>query len=217
MRCRKAGEQYMKTGIGMIAVLAAAVCAANLMQTAQDLRTVEQSVIRLHIRANSDSTADQTVKLAVRDALLEHAADWMPQEGDPEARCRALQGHLPEMQETARAALNAAGCGDAVSVSFGETAFPAREYGAVTLPAGTYRAVRVEIGSGEGQNWWCVMYPAMCVPAAAENAAEETLSGGALEIVTQPEKYEVRLKCVEVWRAVVRRIRTASAEMGGGI
>ena len=98
-----------------------------------------------------------------------------------------------------------------MTVSLEQTAFPARTYGDVTLPEGDYQALRVEIGAAAGQNWWCVMYPAMCIPAAAV-PAEEMLDAEAYELAANPEKYEVRLKCVELYRAVSKWVTQKMTE-----
>lgn len=196
----------MKKAIVMLLLLALSAAAVNIRQTGMALRAIEHSVIRLHILANSDSTADQTQKLLVRDALLSHASAWIPADADVASGCAALRAQLPEIQRTAEQTLRAAGCNDAVTVSLEESPFPARQYGALTLPEGQYQALRVEIGAAEGQNWWCVMYPALCIPAAAVSA-EEALAADAYDLAAHPEEYEVQLKCVELCRAVTKWVR----------
>jgi len=195
----------MKKAIRLFAILFCAVTAANLLHTEAMLEQVERSVIRLHILADSDSTADQTHKLLVRDALLQSAGDWIPDGATWAEGCAALREKLPEIQKKAEETLRAAGCDAPVQVSFGEAAFPDRSYGDFTLPAGNYQALRVEIGSGSGQNWWCVMYPALCLPAAGSRPVSLP-EDGAGELTAHPEKYEVRLKCVDVLRAVFRKL-----------
>lgn len=188
-------------------ILAMACAAVSLRDTAKAVDSVTHSVIRLHVLANSDSLEDQTRKLQVRDALLRHAGDWIPENAGWEQSCTAIQEHLPELEQIARQTLAENGCFDSVRVSFGETEFPERTYGDITLPAGEYQALRVEIGTAEGQNWWCVMYPAMCVPAASAPAPADILPGDAVSLVSEPERYEVRLKCVDAVRAAVRWVR----------
>ncbi|MBR4200539.1 MAG: stage II sporulation protein R [Oscillospiraceae bacterium] len=201
----------MKKAIQLFFILLLAFAAVNIGKTGLALRSLEHSVIRLHILANSDATADQTRKLLVRDALLTQAASWIPENADFETGCAALQSHLPEIQQTAEQTLRAAGCGDAVQVSLEQTAFPARTYGDFTLPEGEYQALRVEIGAAAGQNWWCVMYPAMCIPAAAV-PADDVLGDAACDLAENPEEYEVRLKCVELYRAVSKWVTQKIAE-----
>lgn len=201
----------MKKAIQMLIILLLAGAAVNIGQTGSALSEIEHSVIRLHILASSDSTADQTQKLLVRDALLEHASAWIPADADFSAGCEALRTRLPDIQRTAEQTLRAAGCEDTVTVSLTESAFPARQYGDVTLPEGQYQALRVEIGAAEGQNWWCVMYPALCIPAASVSA-EDVLDADAYALVSNPEEYEVRLKCVELCRAVTRWVKSKTAQ-----
>lgn len=196
----------MKKALQLFAILICAVISADFMHTKEMLNTVEHQVIRLHILANSDSTADQTLKLLVRDTLISNADTWIPENASWEKGCESLREHLPEIRTLAEKTLREAGCPDAVTVSFGNDTFPERKYGSITLPAGDYQALRVEIGSGEGQNWWCVMFPSLCTTAAqSENA--ELLPEGARDIVEAPEKYEVRLKCIDFFRSVIRWLR----------
>ena len=197
----------MKYGIRMLLLLLLAAAAANLGHTAETLSQIEHSVIRLHILADSDETQDQTNKLLVRDALLRSAAEWIPGDADCASGCEALRRQLPEIQQTAEQTLRAAGSSDTVSVRLEETDFPARTYGQMTLPAGRYQALRIEIGRSEGQNWWCVMYPAMCIPAAAEPEPQQVLSSDAYNMTMHPEQYEIRLKCVDTARALLRKLR----------
>lgn len=196
----------MKQAIAMLLILLLAAAAANLGQTAETLSQIEHSVIRLHILADSDSTADQTAKLLVRDALLQSAGEWIPENADFASGCAALRRQLAAIRETAEQTLRASGCPDAVNVTLEQTEFPARRYGDITLPAGEYQALRVEIGKAEGQNWWCVMYPAMCIPAAEQTPAD-ILSDDACNMAMHPEEYEVRLKCVDTARAAIRWVQ----------
>ena len=149
--------------------------------------SVRNTVVRLHILANSDSTADQTLKLQVRDAVTAAAATWTA--NDPTAARQQAVAALPQLEAVARQTLQAAGCTDDVTVEFTRMYFTTRRYGTTTLPAGMYDAVRVTIGAGEGQNWWCVAYPPMCVGGAA---AEDTLSP-----ITEGEPYVLRFKILE--------------------
>ena len=148
---------------------------------------VREEVVRLHILANSDSTADQTLKLQVRDAVTAAAAQW--QVTDPAAARYLAQTELPRLQAAAQQAVQEAGHTDTVAVEYTRMYFTTRQYGGITLPAGMYDAVRVTIGAGKGQNWWCVVYPPMCVGGAA---AQDTLTP-----FTKGEPYILRFKVVE--------------------
>lgn len=190
----------MLKAIRIFLTLLLAFSAANIADAGITLHKLEHSVIRLHILANSDSTENQTEKLLVRDALLAGAESWIPAGSDFSTGCEALRAQLPAIRQTAEQTLRAAGCSDNVRVTLEQTDFPARQYGVMTLPAGSYQALRVEIGEAAGQNWWCVMYPAICIPAAAEPSL--TLDTDAENMVLHPEEYEVRLKCLDAARAV---------------
>ena len=134
---------------------------------------VRQDTLRLHVVANSDTWEDQLCKLAVRDAVLQTAADALQDcetSEQAEARLRAL---LPALEQTARLTAK----GQNVTVQLQKQDFTAREYGRFSLPEGAYTALRVTLGAGEGRNWFCVLYPALCVsasearyPGRAENA-----------------------------------------------
>ncbi len=153
---------------------------------------VRQEVVRLHILANSDSTADQTVKLKVRDAVVAATAGWDPE--DPVLARATAAEHLPRIQAVAEQAVAEAGYDYPVAVELTRMYFTTRQYGDVTLPAGMYDAVRVTLGEGKGQNWWCVVYPPLCVGAATEGTAVLNDSGQAF---VSGDGYEVRFKVVE--------------------
>ena len=145
--------------------------------------------LRLHIRAESDSVADQSAKLHVRDAVLAYLDAACPAQNKPEALTWAAQ-HLFELQLTARHALAKLGIRAPVRVQLVNMYFPTRRYASGTLPAGRYDAVRIELGTGAGRNWWCVLYPGLCRAACGGYAlpAENDLVCG---------EYILRFKVVE--------------------
>ena len=145
--------------------------------------------LRLHIRAGSDSVADQSAKLHVRDAVLAYLDAACPAETKADALTWAAQ-HLFELQLTARHALAKLGIRTPVRVQLVNMYFPTRRYGSGTLPAGRYDAVRIELGTGAGRNWWCVLYPGLCRAACGGYAlpAENDLVCG---------EYILRFKVVE--------------------
>ncbi len=156
---------------------------------------VRDSVVRLHILANSDSTADQTVKLQVRDAITKAAAGWLDQATDAEAALTLAREQLPRLQAVAQEAVTAAGCDYPVVVELKELYFTTRQYDTITLPAGMYDAVQVTLGAGKGQNWWCVVFPPFCAGAATDPAG--VLSTGQQHYVENGQQYQVRFKVVE--------------------
>lgn len=175
-------------------LLSLALCGA--LQAAAWARTQRDTgallcadTLRLHIRAGSDSVADQSAKLHVRDSVLAYLDAACPAQSKPEALTWAAQ-HLFELQLTARHALAKLGIRTPVRVQLVNMYFPTRRYGSGTLPAGRYDAVRIELGTGAGRNWWCVLYPGLCRAACGGYAlpAENDLVCG---------EYILRFKVVE--------------------
>jgi len=130
-------------------------------QTRADLAYNMDNLIRLHVVANSDSQADQAVKLAVRDAILESSGRLFT-ENAPEDAMQAVQASLPLFRSVAERVLAANGYDYPAKVEFGTFYFPERRYGALVLPEGDYQALRVVLGEGQGANWWCILFPPLC-------------------------------------------------------
>ena len=156
-------------------------------QVWQQQRTLSSRLIRLHVVAASDDPADQARKLAVRDALLPQIAALTEGCADADAAAAALENGLPALRETAFATL---GTGEAVNATLTEECFPRRDYETFSLPAGSYRALRVTLGAGAGHNWWCVAFPALCLPAGTE-AEGECFAQSAREAGLTPEEIEL--------------------------
>ena len=153
-------------------VLAATVWTCGLLSDKQMLR---QELVRLHVVAASDSEEDQAMKLRLKDAVVESLKEEMEKLSSAEEAKAYLQENLPKIEALANRFLQEAGSGDTATVSLALEEFSARVYDTFTLPAGLYDALRITIGQGEGQNWWCVVFPALCLPASAEGF-EETAS-----------------------------------------
>lgn len=209
----------MKRFISVILVFLLGIFAVRVADTAQALHDVENSVLRLHILAASDSSADQTNKLLVRDALLAQSAIWSQQCSDRGEMEETLAANLPMIEQIAEQTLRENACDDSVTATICKMGFPQRQYGDITLPAGEYDALRLVIGEGEGQNWWCVMYPSICVQTAStptdampSEVMDELLNDDACALVTDTESYEVRLKCVELFRAIADWISDALSQ-----
>lgn len=139
-----------------------------------------ENLLRLHVVAHSDAPRDQEVKLKVRDALLSEIADGGPFKSPSEAEAW-VKGNEERLVQAARKALSREGIDLPVRVETGEFYFPEKRTGALTLPAGEYRAVKVVIGDGAGRNWWCVLFPPLCfVEEEEEPAPPEVAQGGPL-------------------------------------
>ena len=191
----------------LILVLAASVVTggAGLLR---DQETLEEGLLRLHVVANSDAPEDQAVKLRVKDAvvsMLEETMEAMPTVEEARAY---LETHLPQIEETANRVLKELGSGLEAVVTFSRERFPTREYDTFRLPAGVYQALRITIGAGEGHNWWCVLFPSLCVPASTQGftaAAEasgmsQTLAG---TLAGDTTGYEIRFRLLD-WLGEVK-------------
>ena len=133
----------------------------------------EGDYIRIHVRANSDDEEDQTVKLAVRDAIVQYFAPLSAGVDSKEEMWKLLRSKKQEIQKVANDTLLSCGYDYGSRVTLGREAFPTKNYGDLTLKAGEYDAVIVELGTGKGKNWWCVAYPPLCFIAAEETGKEE--------------------------------------------
>ena len=181
--------------LSMGLVIAILCSMASFSQQCQNIR---ESVLRLHVLANSDSQEDQALKLKVRDRILLESEHLMDHVSNRQEAKQIASQHLPELEAAAQDDIQKQGYDYPVEIRLENTYFNTRQYGSVTLPAGQYDALRVLIGSGEGHNWWCVMFPPMCLPAAEDpKQIEDVLNPGETDIVEGGEQYEVKFKIVE--------------------
>ena len=166
-----------------------------------------RDVVRLHVVANSNGAEDQAVKLLVRDAVLEEAARWYQGAGSMEEASSQLCTHLQSIAGAARQVLGEQGMGYSATAQMTEMYFPTRDYGDFRLPAGRYRTLRVTLGEGAGKNWWCVVFPSLCLPAATQEEALLTLPEGERQVVEGGQGVQVKLKAVELWESLREWLR----------
>ncbi len=184
--------------ISLAAGLLAAVLAGfgwNLVQVNQQRQQLQDSVLRLHILAQSDSQVDQAVKLAVRDAVVEEYGETLSRASSRQEAAELARELLPRILDTARMA--AARQGSVVPVT-GEVElvpFPAVSYEGYTLPAGEYQAVRIRLGEGAGHNWFCVLYPAVCLNSSV--SLNQGMTDAQTDMLTHPEHYEIRFALLD--------------------
>lgn len=185
-------------GIIIGAGLVLAIIISNGVGFIRDGRRLEDlrgSVLRLHILANSDDDEDQRLKICVRDALLEHSDEIFDDADDLESAEAAANKAMPRIIAIAEETLREQGCCLPVTAELTDMTFDERVYGNITMPAGEYRALRIGIGEANGHNWWCVMYPPLCIPAAEDVSTrdeKEYFDEDELDIVYHPKKYRVR-------------------------
>ncbi len=172
-----------------------------------DVSKLQNSVLRLHILANSDLEYDQRLKLEIRDAILEEFSDALNSENSIEAQKNVLD-NLDLLSHTAKRVINEHGYDYSVNIALERIEFDERVYSDITMPAGTYDAVRIEIGEAKGKNWWCVIFPSMCLSdSVCISDAEEYFSDDEIIILKKPQKIEYKLKCFEFLKRVGRFFR----------
>ena len=191
----------------VLALFVACLVCTALWAEATQVRLASQ-VIRLHVLANSDSEEDQALKLEVRDRVLETTSALLAGETEPQAAAVLLNQHLDDIAQTAAQEISAQGHDDRVEVRLEQTWFPTRQYQGISLPAGNYLALRVLIGAAEGHNWWCVVFPNLCLPAVSERALEtSTLTPGQISLLQEEEtSYVFRFKARELWQSLKHRL-----------
>jgi len=191
----------------VLALFVACLVCTALWAEATQVRLASQ-VIRLHVLANSDSEEDQALKLEVRDRVLETTSALLAGETEPQAAAVLLDQHLDDIAQTAAQEISAQGHDDRVEVRLEQTWFPTRQYQGISLPAGNYLALRVLIGEAEGHNWWCVVFPNLCLPAVSERALEaSTLTPGQISLLQEEEtSYVFRFKTLEFWQSLKHRL-----------
>ena len=168
---------------------------------------ISDNVFRLHVIANSDSKEDQNLKYIVRDNVLDYVAQISTTASSKEDIINILQNHLTEIEAIALDTIRKNGFDYSVCVEIGNFAFPTKKYGDISLPAGFYDALRVEIGSASGQNWWCVMFPPLCfvdvtsgiVPEESKELLQSNLSEEEYNLISEESTdVKVKFKIVEV-------------------
>ena len=201
----------------IVAILAAMFLLWSVALSALPLRgeeAVYDSVIRLHVIAESDSGSDQADKLAVRDAILPIAARELSDCDSRDAAAARLQTLLPTLEQEAENTLRERGSAHSVAVTLGQEEYPTRDYEGFCFPAGEYLSLRVMIGKAQGQNWWCVLFPSLCLSVADGGSAEQIeeafvavgLTPEQYRVITESDEnttYRLRFKVLEVieaWR-----------------
>lgn len=163
-------------------------------------KQIENSVLRMHVLANSEEDYDQELKLKVRDAILYEGKDIFEGSNNVKVAQNKIQMNKDRLLKTARQVVSQEGYDYDVKIEIGREYFNTRTYDNITLPAGHYNAVRVIIGSGEGHNWWCVMFPPLCVPGACEESEiDAVLKDGESKVVRGNPEIDVRFKIVEIF------------------
>jgi stage II sporulation protein R len=190
--------------IALAVGLVLAVAAGHLLD--REAAALSDRVLRLHIVAHSDDPADQAAKLKVRDRVLACAGPLVAGATDPADAAARLRAHLSALEAEACAVLRAEGFDLPARAELTEMFFPTKTYPGFALPAGSYNALRITLGSGGGQNWWCVVFPPLCLAASGEAVTQTARTGGLTpaqaDLITgESESYVFKFKCMEWWAA----------------
>ena len=178
----------------------------NVVGFAADCADVRRDVLRLHVVGASDSEYDQNIKLKVRDAMLEKGGVIFDGTVTADEAEKIITPRVSELKEVAETVLLENGCDYNVDITVGEEFFATRCYENFTMPAGVYTAVRVNIGTAEGENWWCVMYPPLCLPAAFADV-DAFFDDNEMKVITASPEYEPRFKIVEIIESIKNKLR----------
>ena len=196
----------------LIACIFCIACSA-LFSFGEECSFIRENTLRLHILANSNSPADQALKLKIRDAVLSCSGELFSGCDTRQKMISAAQEQLPKIQQVAEQTALHNGYELPVTASVTDMFFETRRYDHVILPAGTYTAVRIELGAAAGKNWWCVLYPPLCVSAAQTGFTEEEaqISDSLLQQDALPH-YRARLAVVEWWETLCRWAKEKGAD-----
>lgn len=176
-------------------LLTLCVCLCTAVWAQGRMKNISSNLIRLHVLAVDDSETEQEIKLQVRDAVLEYLSPCLSETADINEAREIIKSELDNI----RSAASDAGAGRAVSVSLGTEHYPTRKYMGFSLPAGSYESLKITLGEGRGHNWWCVVFPPICLSAAQSEETLSTMSTEDYNILTGQDGYELRFRILEIW------------------
>lgn len=176
------------------------ICAFSYAKSVSN--NITDSVFRLHVIANSDSQEDQALKYKVRDSLIDYMNSLVPNCSNKEEAINIVNSHIEDFKNIAMKTIKEEGFNYSVNINIGNFEFPTKHYGDITLPAGLYDALRVEIGEAKGQNWWCVMFPPLCfvdvtsgvVPENSKKELESNLSKEEFALISENKSQDIQFK-----------------------
>ena len=179
--------------ISALISLSICLCAAVWAQGKQ--QSLSAGLVRLHVLAVSDAEEEQAIKLRVRDAVLDYLSPRLDSAGSISDAETILRRELNGVQQAAESAAE----GRRVTVSLGMEHYPTKAYEGFTLPAGKYNSLRVVLGEGAGRNWWCIVFPPVCLSAVQSIELRETMSPADYALITDGEDWELRFRTLELW------------------
>lgn len=160
-------------------------------------------LVRLHVIAASDSDADQALKLRIRDRALMHLTPLLDRVQSVDDARAVIESELPHLEKLANDEIAAAGFDYSAAAALSPERYPTREYMGFTLPAGSYLSLRITLGGGEGQNWWCVVFPPLCMTAVEECESIATLSENSKKLIfAEEEEYILKFRLIEFFESI---------------
>lgn len=202
-----------KLELSIFVALLLTIAVGSFTGFAQRCEELSGKVLRLHVIANSDSAADQNVKLQVRDNILKESGTLLFGNPDKQYAKKTLSQNLDQIEAAANRMLAEKGFDYKANASIENKYFNTRVYDNVTLPAGYYDSLCIRLGNAAGKNWWCVVYPPMCLPAACEEEElAEVLNDDELHIVTDKGNYVVKFKLLELYEKFLGKKRSISVQ-----
>ena len=185
----------------LAALLTLCLCLTACLWAEGRQARLASGLVRLHVLAVSDSAEEQAVKLRVRDAVLRYLEPKLAEVSDSQGAEALLAREL----EGIRTAAAEAAAGRPVTVTLGEERYPTRAYEGFTLPAGRYRSLRVVLGEGKGHNWWCIVFPPVCLSAVQKESLRPAMNPEDYALITREEGWQLRFRIVELWGELVSR------------
>ena len=171
---------------------------------AANCNDVENKVVRLHVLANSNSEIDQNIKLKVKDDVFKLASKLTANASSTEEAEKVLQANIKEIENTANKKLAELNSGYTAVAEVTNSFFNTRDYDTFSLPAGNYKSLRVTIGEGKGRNWWCAVYPGLCLSSSSDFGE---LTNEEKDILTNKEQYKVSFKVYEIYQELMDLFR----------
>ena len=168
---------------------------------------LRDNVLRLHIVANSDSKADQELKLKIRDEILKKSETLFEKSTDLNSALQKAEENLENYEQIANRVIKEQGFNYSATAKIGKRFFETRVYDDFTLPAGEYDALIVELGEGVGKNWWCVIFPGVCVPTEKGTSLKDSVGEKSAKIAENPKPYKMRFKSVEIYEKIKRKFK----------
>ena len=192
--------------LAALLALCLTLCVCTWAQGRQN--AISSSLVRLHVVAASDEDEEQALKLRVRDAVLNYlGSELSGAESSGEARS-LIAADL----EGIKSAAGAAAEGRELTVTLGRESYPTKSYEGFTLPAGEYESLRVVIGPGLGHNWWCIVFPPVCLSAVQGESLEAVMSAEDYAVISGAEGYELRFKLLELWGELSEKLKKSAED-----